>query len=119
MGFRTVVMLNNDRSHEWSKDPTLGEKIQRAMNYTGKGDDRFGAFSSDVGGYGRVVECVHADLQTLVKLEHYSSFEPVARGHWYPDQKDAKLELLKTAAEDMGYRLVKKAAKKKKTQKTS
>ena len=117
MGFRTVVMLNNDRSDEWSKDPLLGEKIHRAMYYCNKGDDRYGAFSSDIGGYGRVVECVHADVQTLVKLEHYSSFEPVARGHWYPDQKDAKLELLKNAAEEMGFRLVKKTAKKKKTQK--
>lgn len=114
MGFRTVVMLNNDRSNEWSKDPLLGEKIHRAMYYCNKGDDRFGAFSSDIGGYGRVVECTHADVQTLVKLEHYSSFEPVAHGHWYPDQKDATLELLKNAAEDMGYRLVKKPAKKKK-----
>lgn len=117
MGFRTVVMLNNDRSNEWSKDPLLGEKIQQAMYYTNKGDDRYGRFSSDIG-YGRVVECAHADLQTLVKLEHYTGFEPVAHGHWYPDQKDAKMELLKTAADELGYRLVKKATKKKKTQKT-
>lgn len=118
MGFRTVVMLNNDRTDEWSKDPLLGEKIQRAMYHTTRGEDRYGQFSSDLG-YGRVVECTHADVQTLVKLEHYSSFEPVAHGHWYPDQKDAKMELLKKAAEDLGYRLVKKPAKKKKTQKTS
>lgn len=117
MGFRTVVMLSNDRCDEWSKDPLLGEKIRRAMYFANKGDDRYGRFSNDLGGYGRVVECVHADLQTLVKLEHYSSFEPVAYGHWYPNQKDAKLELLKRAAEELGFRLVKKAAKKKKSQK--
>lgn len=113
MGFRTVVMLSNDVSHEWSKDPNLGEKIQMAMSYahTTHPDRKEWA---RVGNYGRVVECVHADTQTLVRLDHYTGFEPLAYTSrtFGPSTEEDKLNLIKRAAEEMGYRLVKKPAKK-------
>lgn len=112
MGFRTVVMLNNDRCSEWSKDPALGKKIQRAMNYAGIKDDFYGS-NSRLDGYGQVVECTHADVQTLVVLEHYTGFEPVAQSSWYPNQQNRDLELVRQAAAALGYRLVKKATPKK------
>jgi hypothetical protein len=31
MGFRTVVILNNDRAHEWEKDAKLGQLIAADM----------------------------------------------------------------------------------------
>lgn len=108
MGFRTVVMLNNDATHEWSKDPALGQKIHHDMSIgftiSGRGDQ--------LGRYGSVVECVHADTQTLVALEHYSSFTPLAYTAWRPNQENRDLELIKQAADALGYRLVKKPEKK-------
>lgn len=111
MGFRTVVMLSNDMAHEWSKDPELGRKIEQEMHslprdmYSGPGA---------LGQYGAVVECTHADCQTLVRLDHYTGFEPLAvtmrsRG---PSTEEDLVSLLKHAAEKMGYRLVKKPNKK-------
>lgn len=110
MGFRTVVMLNNDVSDKWSKDPQLGEKIQTAMNYAGRKDDFYGS-NSRLGNYGRVVECVHADTQTLVRLDHYTGFEPLAYTYctFGPSTDEDQLRLLKEAADKMGYRLVKKS----------
>lgn len=103
MGYRTVVMLNNDLSHLWTKDVALGQRIFRAA---GQANDD----GADLG-YGRVVECCHADQQTLVKLEHYTGFDAVAYRGWRQGdtEETAQLSLLKQAAEAMGYRLVKKA----------
>jgi hypothetical protein len=110
MGFRTVVMLSNDLCHEWSKDPKLGEKISLAMNYasaTSRQD------MAGIGSYGRAVECCHADNQTLAMLDGYTMFrhidaQPWARGS---SHEDATLRLLKSAANKLGYRLVKQPAK--------
>ena len=109
MGFRTVVMLNNDRTDEWSKDPALGQRIQQAMNNT-HSEDRWGPRSADFG-YGRVVECTHADVQTLVRLDRYTGFEPVAYTSRSsgPSNDDDMVRLLKAAADKMGYRLIKKS----------
>jgi hypothetical protein len=106
MGFRTVVMLNNDRSHEWANDPKLGEKIRTAMN--------MGSRAPEVENYGAVVECAHADTQTLVLLDHYTGFTPFAYSSRQsgPTTEEDKIKLLKRSAENMGYRLVKKSTPK-------
>jgi len=109
MGYWTVVMLNNDRTHEWSKDPELGQKIHYDMSFHILGNQ---LRDSQLGRYGSVVECVHADTQTLVALEHYSSFTPLAYTAWRPNQENRDLELIKQAADALGYRLVKKPEKK-------
>ena len=108
MGFRTVVMLDNDSAHQWSKDPDLGQKILHDMSTLGINIQ----LASGLGRYGSVVECVHADTQTLVALEHYSSFTPLAYTAWWPGQVNRDLELIKQAADALGYRLVKKPKKK-------
>ena len=74
MGFRTVVMLSNDMCHAWSTDAELGQKIQKAMNYAWVTDSDPYSRDNRVGNYGRVVECVHADTQTLSILNHYDGF---------------------------------------------
>lgn len=110
MGFRTVVMLNNDRCHEWSIDPELGKKINQAMNRMGDNDDF---------GYGRVVECTHADNVTLAKLDRYTGFEPVAYAGWFSgDKDDVKLALLKRFAAEMGYHVRKKPVRRPKLPRT-
>ncbi len=113
MGFRTVVMLNNDMCHEWSNDSNLGSMIRGAMDYAHTSNPERREWSR-LGNYGRVVECVHADTQTLVRLDHYSGFEPLAYTSrtFGPSTEEDKLTLLKRAAEEMGFRLVKKTVKK-------
>jgi len=102
MGFRTVVVLSNDQSHEWENDPELGKKIF----YAASAGDRLPLQ------YGQVVECVHADLQTLAVFDGYAG-KPVAYTHWNRGQSDEvrNLALLKDLAEKMGYRVSKKPTK--------
>jgi len=102
MGYRTVVVLFNDKSSEWQNDPKLGEKIVHGMN-------RIGDPKADLG-YGRIVECTHADTQTLAVLDSYN-FITVAHDHWTRNEKpeELSLKLLKEAANKLGYKLVKNA----------
>jgi len=107
MGFRTVVMLSNDMYHEWQKDTQLGAKIARAMNYASDKDRKDMA---SVSGYCSVVECAHADCQTLAMLDGYSAFRQIDSQPWSRGESEdsAALRLLKSAANKLGYRLVKK-----------
>lgn len=108
MGFRTVVMLSNDMAHQWDKDAELGRKIARAMSFVNSAKhDR----NSRLDNYGTVVQCVHADTQTLAVLDGYTSFDVLSGRSWLPDEQshDVALKLLKDAADKLGYRLVKKA----------
>jgi hypothetical protein len=98
MGFRTVVIFNNDLSREWQKDPTLGDKISHASY-----DRNFE--------YGRVVECCHADTLTMGIIDSVD-FKPMVYDSWRYGERDdeTQVRLLKRAAEELGYRLVKKRA---------
>lgn len=109
MGFRTVVMLSNDMAHEWQKDTELGQKIGRAMSFA---NDKARKDMASVGGYGAVVECVHADNQTLAMLDGYTAFTHVDSQSWMRGEGDdtAVVRLLKSAAKKLGYRLVKNPA---------
>ena len=107
MGFRTTVILFNDHAHEWSKDPLLGEKIMRAASYVNSGDS-FGDRSPDIDNVGRVVECTHADTQTIGVLDSYD-FTPLGHSHWRQHDADRDLRLLKEAADRLGYQIRKKS----------
>jgi hypothetical protein len=105
MGYRTVVVLYNDFQHEWSKDPELGQKIARAASYAmGNGQNTRTEMN-----FGRVVQNCHVDEETLAIFDSYSMI-PLAAGRWNQTQtyEEMSLKLLKDAAENMGYRLVKK-----------
>ena len=107
MGYRTVVVLFNDQASEWQHDPRLGEKISVAMTHVNERSSD----ASDLG-YGRVVECAHADTQTLAVVDSYN-FTPVTHSHWtrHESQDSIALKLLKSAADKLGFRLVKKTEK--------
>lgn len=110
MGFRTVVVLNNDQSHEWENDPELGKKIflaASAKTFSGEHEAARKFFP-----YGQVVEQVHADTQTLAVFDGYSG-QAVSHAHWYRGQTDQEknLALLKALADQMGYRMIKKPTK--------
>lgn len=105
MGYRTVVVLFNDQASTWQHDPELGRKIAHGMNST---HDKEWDSPANLN-YGRVVECAHADQQTLAVLDSYS-FHPIAHSHWYAREDDEarNLKLLKEAADKLGYRLTRK-----------
>jgi hypothetical protein len=104
MGFRTVVVLNNDQTTEWEFDTKLGQRISWAAG-SRCGDERELP-------YGRVVECVHADTQTLGYFDSHR-FVPLLYSNWTRDETEAevKLRMLKQLADSMGYSLRKKPAK--------
>lgn len=107
MGYRTVVVLFNDQASEWENDPALGKKIAAAMHRVSERD----SLAADLH-YGRVVECVHADTQTLAVLDGYQ-FNSVTYSHWTRNepQDSIALKLVKAAADKLGFRLVKKTTK--------
>lgn len=94
MGFRTVVIISNDRAHEIT-DPVLKDAVYDAWS---KKDHHF------EGPY-RIVEQVHADTATLMKISTLGA-EPLAHGNW--SEPDLELTLLKRAADKLGYSLTKK-----------
>ena len=110
MGFRTVVVLSNDRAHEWENDPELGRKIMHAGSMKSCG---YPERARDELPYGTVLEQVHADTQTVAILDGYSG-EAMAHTHWFQNQTDEQRDLacLKALAEKLGYRVSKTPAKK-------
>ncbi len=108
MGYRTVVVFNNDQTSEWENDPELGRKIAQDMH---KRDDGRYTPLNIIGG--EVLECVHADTQTLAILDGYGG-RSVAYTHLHRNQtqESQELALLKELAEKHGYRIAKKPAKK-------
>lgn len=108
MGHRTVVILSNDRASEWENDPELGKKIARAMNHATGG--RHDNPKADLG-YGQVVECAHADCQTVAIIDSLS-MTPLHHGSWRRGETDeAMLErLFRETAEQLGFEVKKKAA---------
>lgn len=106
MGYRTVLTLSNDEAHAWTNDPELGRKIMAAASIAPHSPDRAREFLP----YGTIIEQVHADTQTVAFLDGYSG-KPMAYSHWHRAQSNESrdLEMLKALAEEMGYRIVKKA----------
>jgi hypothetical protein len=100
MGFRTVVLLNNDQSSWWQEDPSLGRQI--AHSAAARHDYTFR--------YGKILEVAHADCNTLGVIESFS-FHPLAHSNWYQgiDPTTRDVSLLKDAADKLGYRLVRKS----------
>jgi hypothetical protein len=112
MGYRTVVVLYNDQCGEWENDPELGKKIYAGMNFC---EDRLclpNQFSDPTNlHYGKVVQCTHADTQSLVVIDGYSmksimhSFRHMGR----EDETLKHIRLLREAADGLGYKLIKKS----------
>jgi hypothetical protein len=107
MGYRTVVILYNDQTDEWSKDETLGQKIMIGMN-DAMGYKRPQHLSAAYLGFGRVVQCAHADTQTVAILDGYD-MEPLVHSFWRQGESNEgkHLRLLHEMARQLGYKLVK------------
>lgn len=108
MGYRTVISLTNDAANYWEKDPELGRLIMiAAMN--GRGGNIRGLNGSN---YGEVVQCAHADVNSLIEFTGYSG-KYIIGSHWRSGETEEsrRLELLKSFADSMGYAIRKKAKK--------
>lgn len=107
MGYRTVVMLSNDLAYEWENDPLLGKKIATAMQFANNRLSGVIDSRTEFGG-GCVVECVHADTQTLAVLDSLG-MNSLSYGTWRWDEstESRNLRLVKDAAEKLGYKLTK------------
>ena len=104
MGYRTVVVLNNDMTSEWGSDPSLGKKIMWASSLSGVDHQR------EIGNAGTVLQCVHTDQQSLVLLDGLSGYT-LSHKNWVPREvaSATEIQLLKLAADTLGYRLVRKS----------
>ena len=110
MGFRTVVVLSNDRADEWMNDPDRGKNIMTAASLKSTGyADKY----PDPLPYGEIIEQVHADEQSVVFFDGYRG-EVRAHGHWHRGQTQEQKDeaLLKALADKLGYRVLKKPAPK-------
>ena len=100
MGFRTVVVLSNDRSTEWENDPDLGKKIFHAASAFSFGGDYGPDRAAAVLPYGQIIEQVHGDQQTVAFLDGYGG-QAIASSYWVrgetEEQKNLKMlkEMLK------------------------
>jgi hypothetical protein len=103
MGFRTIVALSNDHSSDWNYNPDLGREI---MMLGASREDRTGS-ASRIGL--TLVECTHADTQSLFIADGYTA-KAVAFSNWHRGQTEEQrdLALLKDLADRLGYRVSKK-----------
>ena len=110
MGFRTVVILDNDHSSDWGNDPLLGSKISEAASHFNRYRDS--SVTSDFL-TGCVVEVSHTAEQSLMIVDGLA-INIVASTYWYHGQvEDQKqLTLLKIMAAKLGYNVSKKRVSK-------
>lgn len=101
MGYRTVVILNNDMCSTWKNDADLGKKISHAMNCVG-------TYHAHIDNYGIVANCSHADTQYLAVIDSLG-MDIQSTSFWFSNQskEDRDLFLLREMAYKMGYRLTK------------
>lgn len=106
MGFQTVVILDNDLSHQWVDDPALGRKIFRAALHSPNSDFRFG----------QVVLQHHADSAFLllsgpywatILAEHVGDYKTIPK----EIDADALKTILGKLLDEHGLKIVEKEEK--------
>jgi hypothetical protein len=110
MGFRTVVVLMNDRASEWENDPALGKRIMLSASMKSTGQVTGARHELP---YGEVAEQVHGDTQSLIIADGYSA-RPVAHSNWRrgDTHEVVEMRLLRELADKHGFDLHKKRSKK-------
>lgn len=104
MGFRTVVVFNNDQLHNVARDHDIGRKINEASAWF------LANHLEDTSRDGfRVIEVCHTDNVSLLLVDHLNGKE-VGGSSW--SHADKEVHAVKDAADRLGYRLVKKSVKK-------
>ena len=106
MGYRTLVMFNNDVVDQIKDDPGFGKRLHHLILQGTNPYNREGLSS-----VAWVVCQEHADVQKLAFIDGFE-VKTLARRNWYRDckQDEQALQLLKDAADAAGYRLVRKSS---------
>lgn len=98
MGFNTAAIILNDQLHQLAKDPDAGEWIARAVRDSrGDGSTPFGL---------TVLSSAHSDTIQIVGVGG-NMIQRLGYGRW----DDKPEDLLRKLADQMGFRLVRKAAR--------
>ena len=108
MGYRTLVIFNNDHLDTLLSDKNIGEKIKNAIQGFDYRED-----ADKIGNLGLVVERDHADVAKLVIIGKNGQFGITELSTLYttgnaPDDGSTELLLLSKAADALGYKLAKK-----------
>lgn len=103
MGFNSAVLILNDQMHDLERAPDGGKAVTDAIHSASNYRDAMPGY----GRYGvRALPTQHADTAQLVRISA-NSIKHLGFGHW----RMSDIELLKEAADKLGYRLVRKSTK--------
>lgn len=108
MGFNTSVIVLNDALHEIEEDKEFGKKLAEAVRMSG---GRFGRQDIRSGSHANaatVIESHHADHLKILAFGGNTAQEIGFGGNYRATPE----EILKTLADQLGFRLVKKPKKK-------
>lgn len=107
MGINTTVLILNDYLHDIEKDEGFGFRLSggiQAHNLGSKSDLYIGHGT-------KIISSVHADYSSLLVVgENTGSRLAISKNYKIPES-DVNLELLKQAADNLGYKLIKKSKK--------
>lgn len=111
MGYNTAALFLNDAIDGLKTDPNIGQKIYEAIITAPRQGDRYTDFS--IGNHcngGMVLPSCHADVVQVIALGG-NYMKPMGNlyGAWRDMQEPEKL--LKSLADQMGYRMVKKPSR--------
>ena len=105
MGYRTIIVLDNDDTNLWGDDP-LGKAITSASGK--KISNLGGEIMLEGNQIGTIIDCEHADIESLV---HFSSLSGTVLAKNIHNSRVSEQELrenmLKEIASSMGFTLVK------------
>lgn len=103
MGYRTVVILENDHLNEVAKLNNFGDTISKAAG-------KFSLTQTEqrIGHYGVVVEQAHVDSTKLVIIGLNGMIDLTEVASTYGSNPASELELLAQFADKLGYVLVHK-----------
>jgi len=104
MGWISTIVVLNDFLHEIGKDPTFGQRVERAVL------SLYETKPQDIGHYGCAIETHHNDGIIPVLVGHGRGSALEVSVPW--DSKDPEMELLLRLAHKRGYTLRKKPARK-------
>lgn len=111
MGFNTTVIVMNDALHSIENDTEFGKKLATAILMFRPSQGRQDVSSGGHCNAASVIETHHANDTAVVAVGGNYGTVLGTHSDWVHHTPESKEEILRDLAEQMGYRLVKKAKK--------